>query len=80
MQLEENWESDVSILSVTCPKCGLTKKSKPSCCGRGGAWFKNCGDDGDTNFEHTFTEGFDACKGKLKDESAYQHADQTKAK
>ena len=45
-----------------CLKCGITKKSgKLSCCARGGAWFKKCGDVGDTKFEHTWTEGVDAC-------------------
>ena len=47
-----------------CPKCGVTKKfGARSCCARGGAWFKNCGDDGDTKFDHTWTEGIQACKG-----------------
>ena len=46
-----------------CPKCGTTKRSsKRSCCARGGAWFKNCGDAGDTEFDHTWTEGIQVCK------------------
>ena len=46
-----------------CIKCVATKKSgKGSCCARGGAWFKNCGDVGDTNFDHTWAEGIQACK------------------
>ena len=45
-----------------CPKCGDIKKSgKQSCCARGGAWFKNCGDVGDTKFDHTWAEGIQAC-------------------
>ena len=55
----------LSMVEVTCPKCGTTKKSgKLSCCARGGAWFKKCGDGGDTKFEHTWTEGIQACKSK----------------
>ena len=27
------------------------------------AWFKNCGDGGDTTFDHTWAEGIQACKG-----------------
>ena len=45
-----------------CPKCATARKSgKLSCCARGGAWFKKCGDVGDANFEYTWTEGFRAC-------------------
>ena len=51
--------------STTCPKCGTMKNSKKlSCCVRGGAWFKNCGDVGDSKFDHTWPEGVQACKGK----------------
>ena len=47
-----------------CAACGIVKKSgKRSCCARGGAWFKNCGDAGDGKFDHTWTEGIQACKG-----------------
>ena len=50
--------------SNLCPKCGTVKKSgKYSCCARDGAWFKNCGDAGDTNVDHTWAEGIQACKG-----------------
>ena len=46
-----------------CDECGTIKKSgKLSCCARGGAWFKNCGDVGDTKFDHTWIEGIQACK------------------
>ena len=45
-----------------CLKCGIIKKSgKRSCCARGGAWFKNCGDADDTKFDHTWAEGIEAC-------------------
>ena len=45
-----------------CFKCGTVKKSgKLSCCARGGSWFKNCGDSGDSKFEHTWVEGVKAC-------------------
>ena len=49
-----------------CSKCGSLKRSgKRSCCARGGAWFKNCGDAGDTQFDHTWAEGMKACKSRL---------------
>ena len=49
-----------------CAHCGTAKKSgKLSCCARGGSWFKNCGDVGDSTFEHTWGEGVQACKSKL---------------
>ena len=47
-----------------CAKCGTAKKSgKLTCCARGGAWFKNCGNAGDIQFDHTWAEGIQACKG-----------------
>ena len=49
--------------AYTCPKCGKVNSGKASCCGNGGAWFEKCGDLGDDKFDHTWTEGLDACKG-----------------
>ena len=50
--------------STECTECGATTRSgKRSCCARGGAWFKNCGDTDDTKFDHTWAEGIRACKG-----------------
>ena len=58
--------SGTTTSALRCPKCGAAKKSgKLSCCARGGAWFKNCGDVGDMKFDHTWAEGFQACKSKL---------------
>ena len=55
--------SSAPMISNGCVKCGVVKKSgKRSCCARGGAWFKNCGDAGDTKFDHTWTEGVHACE------------------
>ena len=64
-----------SLLAMTrsnrrCPKCGTIKTSgKHSCCARGGAWFKNCGDVGNTQFDHTWIEGIQACKGSATSDS-----------
>ena len=59
-------QSKVSRSPSRCPKCGTAKKSgKYSCCARGGAWFTNCGDAGDTQFEHTWAEGVEACESRL---------------
>ena len=57
-----------SLLAINsnngCAKCGKNKKfGKRSCCARGGAWFKNCGDADDRQFDHTWAEGIQACKG-----------------
>ena len=50
-------------ISSKCPECGsINKSGKLSCCARGGAWFKKCGDAGNTNFDHTWAEGIEACK------------------
>merc|ERR1712224_388105 len=52
-----------TTVNPVCSKCGTVKNSgKRSCCGHGGAWFNNCGNSGNLKFEHTWTEGFQACK------------------
>ena len=52
-----------NVVKSGCLKCGYVKKSgKRSCCARGGAWFKNCGNDGDAHFDHTWVDGIEACK------------------
>ena len=59
-------KTTTAMVSRACLKCGATKKSgKRSCCAPGGAWFKNCGDAGDIKFDHTWTEGVQACKSTL---------------
>ena len=55
-------EPITTAISRVCPKCGTNAKSgKLSCCAPGGAWFKNCGDNGDSRFNHTWFEGIQAC-------------------
>ena len=59
-----------SVVAVSssngCPKCATSKKSaKLSCCARGGAWFKNCGNVGDAQFDHTWAEGVQVCKPSI---------------
>ena len=57
----------VTTISLACPKCGIIKQSgKISCCGRGGSWFGKCGSVGDTNIDHTWHEGLQACKGRTR--------------
>ena len=63
-------ESSVKMSTFTistgsgCAKCGTIKQSgKRSCCARGGAWFKNCGNAGDKQFGHTWAEGIQTCQG-----------------
>ena len=52
-----------STAGLVCPKCGTAKISgRLSCCARGGAWFHNCGDSNDSNFDHTWVEGIQACE------------------
>ena len=48
--------------TIACIKCGINKRGKRSCCGRGGAWFNNCGDTGDRNVDHTWSQGIEACR------------------
>ena len=57
--------TSASIVRTTrCPKCGVANAGKLSCCFRGGAWFNNCGDDDDSEKDHTWFDGVDACKSK----------------
>ena len=47
---------------TACHTCGTIEKSgRLSCCGRGGAWFQKCGGAGNAKFEHTWSEGVQAC-------------------
>ena len=51
-----------------CPKCGkLKKEGKLSCCARGGAWFKQCGKPGDSKYDHTWSDGIQACQNRTLD-------------
>ena len=51
-----------------CPKCQpVAKTGILSCCARGGSWFHMCGDPGDPNVDHTWNEGIEACKRKLRE-------------
>ena len=60
-------------IGLVCPKCGTSKKSgKLSCCIRGGSWYKNCGDPGDSSFDHTWFEGTQACTNFDSSLSGYQ--------
>ena len=48
--------------SEVCSKCANIKNSGGrSCCSPGGSWFTQCGDAGDPNFDHTWSEGILAC-------------------
>ena len=56
-----------SSIKMTCPKCGMFKKSgRVSCCAPGGAWYKNCGGASNRNADHMWFEGVEACKRKSK--------------
>ena len=64
-----NTPATTSAMSNTrrCPKCGTFKKSgRVSCCAPGGAWFKNCGGDGNANVDRRWFEGVEACKRKFE--------------
>ena len=56
-----------AVTSFMCPKCAMIDRlGKLSCCAPTASWYKNCGRTGDSNFEHTWTEGFKACKYAAK--------------
>ena len=58
-------------ISPACPKCGVIAKSrKRSCCGRGGSWFRQCGSGANANLDHTWYEGFRACKTRVQSKRA----------
>ena len=53
----------VAVTGYACPKCAVIDRlGELSCCATNASWHKNCGRTGDSNFEHTWTEGFKACK------------------
>ena len=63
-----------SASAPSCPKCGTVKKSgKRSCCARGGSWFKNCGDVGDSGVDHTWGEGMQACQSLESPQAMMSH-------
>ena len=54
----------VSSVFIICTKCGIFKMSgRVSCCAPGGAWYKKCGGEGNTNVGHSWLEGVEACEG-----------------
>ena len=57
----------MATFPAVCPKCGVIKKSgKANCCARGGSWFGNCGSVSNAQFDHTWSEGSQACKIRTK--------------
>ena len=55
-----------------CPKCGTFDKSgRVSCCAPGGAWYQNCGGNGNNNVEHKWFEGVEACERKSNADGMY---------
>ena len=58
---QQSTQINVQSISV-CAKCGRTSDAKASCCAKGGSWRGQCGPPGDDNFEHTWGQGFEACK------------------
>merc|ERR1712157_376496 len=56
----------VTAIQYKCPYCGVFNSGKMSCCAREGAWFKKCGDEGDSKFDHTWLEGIQACNEAAK--------------
>ena len=53
-----------AVDKAVCPKCGANKSGRRSCCAPGGAWAGKCGNDNDSKFDHTWTEGIQACKSQ----------------
>merc|ERR1712187_391231 len=52
---------------TSCAKCGTVgKKKRPSCCGKGGSWFRDCGSAGNKKVGHTWFEGIAVCKPQKK--------------
>ena len=65
MNMETPAGTTTTIAVSVCPRCGtIAKSGKPSCCGRGGSWFKNCGGGGNTKYPHTWYGGIQACRAR----------------
>ena len=62
------------ITVAVCSKCGtIGKSSKMSCCGSGGSWFTKCGGFGNAQLRHTWQEGIQACKTRLRSRKVIDH-------
>ena len=54
---------DIAPTDIICLNCGIFKKSRRvSCCAPGGAWYRNCGGDGNRNLVHSWLQGVETCK------------------
>ena len=51
-----------STRTAICPKCGINKSRRRSCCALGGAWFGKCGSQVNDKHEYTWLEGIRACE------------------
>ena len=51
------------VTAFVCPKCAMIDRlGKLSCCAPGASWYQNCGRTSGSAFDHTWAEGFKACK------------------
>ena len=58
-----NFTTLMAETESVCPVCGtFANTGDRSCCATGGAWFQKCGTTDDSDAEHTWTEGIQACK------------------
>lgn len=48
--------------AAECAACGTNQKNQRTCCAAGGAWFGKCGTVDDSDADHTWAEGVEACK------------------
>ena len=48
--------------TTLCSKCGPNNAGKLTCCFPGGSWEGKCGNKDNSNFDHSWSEGVQACE------------------
>ena len=70
--------SDTAVRTpAVCTECGTMRNGKRSCCGSGGAWFNKCGNPDDLEFDHTWSEGIEACSTEVASTTMAEPIDST---
>merc|ERR1719163_1013562 len=59
---EDQQQQRAQVLAGSCPLCGHNKYGTVNCCSKGGTWEGKCTNDLRDGGEHTWIEGFNACK------------------
>ena len=65
---EDQQQQRAQVLAGSCPLCGHNKYGTVNCCSKGGTWEGKCTNDLRDGGEHTWIEGFNACKEPIPED------------